>query len=708
MIFKPLTGKSKGIWMRRDVTYIILLLLLTDLAVLVNISILRQSLPFIFFSIIPGYLVLRIMKLDLGLLEESLLSVGMSLTLLILTGLMVNMTYPIIKRPVSLVPLTVALNLLLGILLAAYYMRGTPSVTPTIKFKNTLIAPALLSFLFPVLTVIGSYLMNTYSINKVLLGILLSIPVYMVVLTILRDKLHHSTYPLVLFNLGLSLLIMNGLPSDYLIGRDIHREFFLFQSVLLNGHWSPSGSINNAYNACLSVTILPAIYKIILNVPAVYIFKFYYGFIGAVMPPAVYLISERILKDRTMAFYAGLLFIFQFSFIYILGWCRQLVALVFFSLAVMVLTSRLRELDKKILFIIFMIGTVFSHYTTAYVFAILAFLIPPIVWVIGRFSIGKPERSYFFGLSVAVLFFAVIFAWYAQSTGAPFHDTVGFFRDTFSSMADFFSADMRNNAERSVIGIGLANIPNFLSVAVHDTVFLIIGVGFLSMVLRRGEMSREYLAAAIISLSLLSSFIILPFVSKGYGGTRLFTQLLVILAPFFVIGIKSVLGLTGKARFRIPITVFILILLFSCVTYLNYYLGGIPYSYAYNSEGERRYESFIYISEVTGAKWLSVHGRNVTINTDAFGYSRILDGCYPAPELNIDYFKDGRFREGYLYLRWVNRNRGLVFIDSPAEPPRFINGTLKMDNVEPIDYYKGIIRGNMIYDNGGAVILGGA
>jgi len=94
MIFKPLTGKSKGIWMRRDVTYIILLLLLTDLAVLVNISILRQSLPFIFFSIIPGYLVLRIMKLDLGLLEESLLSVGMSLTLLILTGLLVNMTYP--------------------------------------------------------------------------------------------------------------------------------------------------------------------------------------------------------------------------------------------------------------------------------------------------------------------------------------------------------------------------------------------------------------------------------------------------------------------------------------------------------------------------------------------------------------------------------------------------------------------------------------
>lgn len=41
--------------MRKDVIYFILLLLITDIAVLMNIPLLRQSLPFIFFSLVPGY-----------------------------------------------------------------------------------------------------------------------------------------------------------------------------------------------------------------------------------------------------------------------------------------------------------------------------------------------------------------------------------------------------------------------------------------------------------------------------------------------------------------------------------------------------------------------------------------------------------------------------------------------------------------------------
>lgn len=126
---------------------------------------------------------------------------------------------------------------------------------------------------------------------------------------------------------------MNGLPSNYLIGRDIHGEFVLFKMALMNRHWDMHLGLYDAYNACLSVTVLPVVYKVLLKVPAVYIFKFYYGFIGTLMALAVYLISERILKRSDYGFYAALLFIFQFSFIYILGWCRQLIALVFFAAA---------------------------------------------------------------------------------------------------------------------------------------------------------------------------------------------------------------------------------------------------------------------------------------------------------------------------------------------------------------------------------------
>lgn len=694
--------------MRKDVIYFILLLLITDIAVLMNIPLLRQSLPFIFFSLVPGYLLIRVTGLKLELLEKSLLSVGLSLSLLIFTGLLLNMTYPLIPRPISLLPVLASLNILIAILLIGYRFRTDGRFTHDFDLKEGILSPALVSFMFPVITVLGSYLMNTYSINMLLLGVLLSIPLYIIFLTLLKERSHHLTYPFALFNIALSLLIMNGLPSNYVIGRDIHIEYYLFRSVLMNGHWVFSGTINDAYNACLSVTLLPAVYRLILNVPASYIFKFYYGFLGAVMPLAVYFISQRVLKDRNMAFYASLLFIFQFSFIYILGWCRQLIALIFFSLAIMVLTSDLKKSYKKLLFIIFMISTVFSHYTTAYVFAILTFMIPPVVWVLKRFSFGKPKRSYFFGASVAVLFFVVIFAWHAQATGASFKDTVTFFERTISSMGNFFSEDMRNNSELSVVGIGIAQIPNLLSTVIHDLIFLLIGIGALSLIFKgRDDVSQEYTAAVMISLGLLASFIILPFVSKGYGGTRLFTQMLVFLAPLFIIGVESLRDILRRKVPYTPLILVLLLILFSSVTYLNYHFAGIPYSYAYDSGGERRYETFIYDSEVTGAKWLSVHGANKTINTDAFGSSRILKGFYTNPKLNIEYFKNKRTGNGYVYLRWTNVNKGLVFLDPPLAAPRFIKGKLKMDNVERIDEYRNILSyKNRIYDNGGVFILG--
>lgn len=53
-------------------------------------------------------------------------------------------------------------------------------------------------------------------------------------------------------------------------------------------------------------------------------------------------------------------------------------------------------------------------------------------------------------------------------------------------------------------------------------------------------MNQEYTVSVMISIGLLALFIILPFVSKGYGGTRLFTQMLVFLAPSFIIGVEGI------------------------------------------------------------------------------------------------------------------------------------------------------------------------
>lgn len=716
--------------MRKDVFYIVLMLIITDLVILADINYLRQIIPFIFFNIIPGFLLLGILKSDeLKFLERFILSVGLSISLIMFTGLIINSLYPLIEKPLSFLPIIVSLNVLVLVLITIFYFRVKKlDLKFNFNVKKGILSPMIFSFIFPMITILGSFLMDFYSNNTILLATLLLIPVYLIILAILNKNLHPATYPLAIFNISLALLLMNSLPSNYLIGRDIHREYYFFRLAIQNNYWDMS--LPHAYNSCISVTILPAIYNQLLNTFPINIFKVYYSVIGAFIPLGVYLISERVLKNKSLAFYATLLFIFQFSFIYISGWARQLIALLFFTLAIMTITSSsLKEYVKKTLFIIFVLSTVFSHYTTSYIFLIIIILIPIMLLFIDnlnqiaekyynsatiaikkitkRFDSSKKSVS-FTSLTLALIFMVVVFTWYAMATGQTFNDFILFINNTFSSMTYFFAEDMRNNPELAVMGVGIAEIPNLISVIIHNTIFIIIGIGSLVLLLKTNlkeyRINREYLLAILISLVMLAGFIILPFLSKGYGGTRLFTQLLVILAPLFIIGIKSITKFLKKSNLNIPLILTLLIVLFSCTNYMQYHFYGIPYSYSYDVDSERRYETYIYDSEVVGARWLNNYAnKDVQIYSDAAGTSRILLGFDEDPWINTKFFSENKtLQRGYVYLRYVNINKGLIFIELPTSPPTSINGTLKFDNVEKFNDLDQILEPyHIIYSNGG-------
>lgn len=716
--------------MRKDILYVFLMLIITDLVIFSDSAYLRPIIPFIFFNIVPGYLLLEILKLDeIKFLERIILSVGLSVSLLMVTGLILNSFYPIILKPLSLIPILISLNILVLFLLIICFLR-VEKINFSCKINNLdgNLNPLLFSILFPLLMIIGSYIMNYYSNNTILLVTLISIPIYLIWITISRKKIHHATYPFAIFNIALALLIMNGLPSNYLIGRDVHWEYYFFKTTIQSNHWNAFLHIPySGYNACISITILPTIYHTLLDISSLYIFKFYYGLLGAVIPLGVYLISERILKDNSMAFYAALLFVFQFSFIYLLGWTRQLIALLFFTLAVMIiLNPGIKDYAKKILFLIFLISTVFSHYTTSYIFLIIIGLIPIILGIskklspissklncmerkYEKFNFNKKNYSQFTSISLAILFFIVIFAWYAQVTARPFNDMISFISNTLFSMGNFFAEDMRNNSELALVGVGLGDLPNKMSAYVHQIIFVIIGIGALILLIKpnytKYTINIEYLIAVIISMGILASFIALPFVSQGYGGTRLYTQLLVILAPVFVIGVQSITKFIKNKNLNIPLILTMLILLFSCTTYLQYHFYGIPYSYAYDNDSVQYYETHIYDSEVVGAQWLHNYGENITIYSDAFGSSRIRLGFNNYPQINSKLFRTNQTIDGYIYLRYVNVNKKLVFTDSPASSPQLINNSLKMDNVENIKLFEHLFRDkNLIYDNGGSAI----
>ena len=65
-----------------------------------------------------------------------------------------------------------------------------------IKFKDKLVSPFIFPVIFPFMAIFGTYLMNIANNNIILIAMLLLIPVYVVVLIYLKDKIDDSVYPL--------------------------------------------------------------------------------------------------------------------------------------------------------------------------------------------------------------------------------------------------------------------------------------------------------------------------------------------------------------------------------------------------------------------------------------------------------------------------------------------------------------------------------
>ena len=475
----------------------ILMLFITDLIIVLNLPILRDIIPFLFFTIVPGFLIVTILRLNkIEFLIKFLLSVGLSISLLLAVGLFLNILYPILLKPLSLIPLLLSLNIVMVILTVFAYQRNREFDTSSIfnfKFKlgDKLLAPLIFPILFPLMAVLGTYLMNTTLNNILILAMLFLIPVYIVVVAYLRDRVHPYTYPVALFMIGMGLVLMHALTSAHIIGRDVHQEFYCFQLTLANFHWNIY-DYYNPYNACLSITILPTIYQVLSNMNPEYVFKLLFGLLGSVLPLMVYTVAKKYLNNK-FAFFASLLFVFQVFFIDIVGAVRQEVAVIFFFLAIMVIFDCFGETKfeksgvKKLLFLIFVSSMVVTHYTTSYVaFALLV----PILLLPFLKNLYTEHRITFVNFEVLLIYFLIIIIWFLLYAKVQFLAGTDVIQSTVAATASATGASGGNYAFEtsregtvlSILGIGIKNLPNFIAVIANDLIFLTIGIGLLTII----------------------------------------------------------------------------------------------------------------------------------------------------------------------------------------------------------------------------------
>jgi uncharacterized membrane protein len=648
--------------------FLISILIITGLVILLDIPVLRQLFGFVFLTFVPGFFLLYILKLHkLDSVEKIVLSVGLSVAFLMLFGLVVNGSLLAVgyARPLSTTSLLISFGTATIVLAIIAYVRNKGITLSFSNFKlNTgekafLIVPALL----PLLSIAGMRLMNLTDSNALLMALLFLIPAYVIFISFSNRKVSKKVYPAAIFLIGISLLLMYSLRSNHIIAGDTHKEYFMLLATLDNLHWSQLGF--GTLDACLSITLMPAIYQAFLNINPEFLFKLIFSLMASILPLVVYLLSKKYIGSF-YGFLASVFFMSQIVFLWTPIYSRAVIAALFFALAIWVLFhDGISEFSKRALFIVFVASIIVSHYGVTYATfsaLLLSWIGMQILFSITSRQKGlttlptgnpategdppaflsqgspphgsnrtaykaaalKPSQTQLgrgITITVVALFLAMLFFWYSQMTGPSFVSGVRLTYHTFISWKWFLAEEASGQAVQAAFGktYTYTAVPQRIEFVFSWLTIIFIATGVLTTIGRFKAMASipqaghkkpdfllkrfeaEYLMLSIACCVLLVATVIFPLISKYYGDARVYFQMMVPLSIFFVIGGITVARYL-KAR---PYWVILVILMpyFLCTTGAMCQVFGFPRAFTLNSEGPL-YHQYTSDEASYAAKWI--------------------------------------------------------------------------------------------------------
>ena len=290
---------------------IIIIQAVAVLTIFLDIPIVRQIIGFIYISFLPGFLILRVFKLNFkSFFEELPFSIGLSIAFSMLVGFLINILYPFfgISEPLSTLPIMITICV---ILLVLTFVIGRRQVI-TIKLGNL---PSLKQLLFfsllaavLLLSIFGAMYHNSFALFMMVEAIAV-----LVTLTIFfRKSLPVYFFPIVIVVIALSINFQRELISPYLIGYDTFGEYYVFSSASTHSFWNANLLLSQPelrdYNSMLSVTILPVLYSRLMNVSGEFVFKILYFILYAFVPLAMFQMYKQNFGKET-AFLSAFYFI---------------------------------------------------------------------------------------------------------------------------------------------------------------------------------------------------------------------------------------------------------------------------------------------------------------------------------------------------------------------------------------------------------------
>ena len=230
-------------------------------------------------------------------------------------------------------------------------------------------APVLVAATGLCLAVLGAVTLNNQGPHTLAMVGLAVSAVAIALLVLLPGSAARDALALVL--VSAAVLLGTALRSWFVIGHDIQREYFFFQIARNLGFWDIA-TYSDPYNACLSVTLLPAGIQAMTGLSDFVVFKVMLPLAFVPAAAAVYAIARRV-APRRAAVLASVFFVAFPTFVIDMAYLlRQGVAFMFLAGFVMLLSddSPDRVVQKRALAITMGVGVVLSHYSTTYVLAL--------------------------------------------------------------------------------------------------------------------------------------------------------------------------------------------------------------------------------------------------------------------------------------------------------------------------------------------------
>ncbi len=679
----------------------------------ISIPILRQLLALIFLLFIPGFIILRILKIhNLSTILNISLAVGLSISYIIFLGLFVNLFFPLIgiTRPISLYPIIISITVsIFSMMYIAYIRDKNFSKNCKINLKQYFNPIYIVCFLLPILSIFGCYIL-TYYHNNVILILLIIVSSVIPVIALLRNNLNYNDlFALILLTVGLSLLFHNTLISLYPPRINVDWEYYFQNLVIKNGYWNYNLAPRD--NSCLSIVILSPIISIVANMHSFWTFKVVYQFIFSIVPMILYEIYKKQFGSK-VAFLSALYFIYFFYFYSENPLLRRQEIAIFYCALLFYLL--LNHSINKLILIILSISLIVSHYSTAtlfFIILVMSYFINRVIIVVTKDGISSNQNKKI-DLKFIFTYLIILFVWYYYTSQGDFINAV------LTLCTTIFLEYIGPKSPLIKSGLG----GDFFSVTLLGKIFRVFQyasqfftlLGFLILLFRKYKNNAEYVPWATSGFIFLLFTIVAPYMSVAMNLPRIYFILLLFISPLCIIGARDFCSfIFNNLNIKINQKVIhLLVLLLLLVPLFLFYSGLIfelsGYSYLENREKIRipvsdrislgRVDSVYYKdSEYWAAKWIE---KNIEKNKIIYVDEDIGRDLISAFHTNIKTFKLHIKLQSntYIFLRSWNIYHKELIVSIGGHKQH-----ISLYDLPELKQY--IDSSDIIYFNGGAKVI---